>query len=83
MLLGRDMRRVVAISGAPRLGKDSSKPAGPALGPSETLAAIGEVSVESIDRIARQLEKVDAFSSPLTESHPQDEKPSQAKGEAQ
>ena len=83
VLLGRDMRRVVAISGAPRLGKDSSKPAGPALGPSETLAAIGEVSVESIDRIARQLEKVDAFSSPLTESHPLNEKPLQAKGEAQ
>ncbi len=76
VLLDRDMRRVVAIFGAPRLGEDSSKPTA---NPSQTLSAIGEVSVESIDRIARQLEKADAFSSPATAAGPQGEKVPQAK----
>ena len=83
VLLGQDMRRVVAISGAPRLGKDSSEPARTVSSPSETLSAIGAVSVEAIDRIARQLEKVDAFSTSPTESGPQNSEFPQAKGEAQ
>ena len=83
VLLGRGVSRVVAIVGGPPVATDSSEPEASVSTAPETLSAVGEVSVEAIDRIARQLEKVDAFVAPSDNAHRQAAGSFEAKAESE
>lgn len=70
-LLSRGVRRVVAINGESPIVPHRVDPSRPSATPEETLAAVGEVSVEAINRIARQLKKIDEFVMPREDAEPQ------------